>query len=188
MSKRQLVLASLPIFIAILSLTGLSYGAPSQLTQTPLDGAAGVVVDRTAEQAPLQGEMAGMMLPAGALFASAEKPGLFDDQRGSVGNQAQTKEWEARTLRTVGLAELSVGFGTTTVGLLLIGDSFASGLATAVIGIAVIYLGYTDLSASRRFFYPDSLLSEDSMKKELLSGTESDQSKSNMVFAMQVKF
>jgi len=136
----------------------------------------------------LQWEKAGMTLPDGALFASAEKPGLFGDQRGSVGNQSQTKEWEARTLRTLGLAELAVGFGTTTVGLLLIGDS-AIGVIPAIVGIAVIYLGYTDLSASKRFFYPDSLLSEDSMKKELLSGTESDpQNKPGLIFAMQVNF
>jgi len=133
--------------------------------------------------------MVGLTLPAGAQFASAAKPGLFEDQRSSVGNQSQTKEWEARTLRTLGLAELAVGLGTATVGVLLMSDSFTAGLVPALIGIAVTYLGYTDLSASRRFFYPDSLLSEDSMKKELLSGTESDPlNKPSLVFAMQVNF
>ncbi len=188
MSKKWLVLANLPIFIAILSLTGLSYGAPGQIASSPLDE-AGVVMDRTDDQEPLQSRMAGLTLPAGAQFASAAKPGLFEDQRGSVGSQSQTKEWEARTLRTLGLAELAVGMGTATVGILVMSDSFGAGIVPALVGIAVTYLGYTDLSASRRFFYPDSLLSEDSMKKELLSGTDSDpRNKSNLVFAMQMKF
>ncbi len=163
MSRRLFSLTTLSVLVAFLSLTELSYGA------------AGI-------------NSSEVNLPAGIQYARADNPGLFDDQRSVVGYQPQTKEWEARTLRTLGLGELAFGLGTATVGLMVIGDDFV-GIIPLIVGIGVAYLGYTDLSASKRFFYPDPLFSGDRLKEERLSRTEFDrQGPTDLAFAMQLKF
>ena len=72
----------------------------------------------------------------------------------------QTKEWEARTMRTIGLVEFFGGIGLAITGIVVMDDSAPAGLAAIAAGIGSAYIGYKDLKASKRFFYPNSFYSQ----------------------------
>ena len=91
--------------------------------------------------------------------ASSAKGRLFGSPESVVGVEEQTKEWQARTLRTMGIVELSGGALMALGGLALISDSGIAGAIMGGIGAFWAYLGYTDLKAANRFFYPKPLLS-----------------------------
>lgn len=97
---------------------------------------------------------------------STTKRGLFGTPDSVVGHQEQTKEWQARTLRTMGITELSGGALMVLGGLALISDSGIAGVVMGGIGAFWAYIGYTDLMAAKRFFYPDPLLSKNRQDDE----------------------
>jgi len=83
-----------------------------------------------------------------------------------VGYKDQTKEWEARTLRSVGLLEFFGGIGLAITGIVVMDDSAPAGLASIAAGIGAAYIGYKDLKASKRFFYPNSLYSQKDIRED----------------------
>ena len=91
---------------------------------------------------------------------------------GVLSSQQQTKEWEARTLRLMALTELGFGTFTTLIALEIIDESAVAGLIFGGIGVGMAYLGYQDMKAAKRFFYPQGLLSSNDSDYGVGSGKD----------------
>ncbi len=94
--------------------------------------------------------------------------GLFGRPQSVMEYRDQTKEWEARTLRSLGLVEFFGGIGLAVTGIVIMDDSAGGGIAAILAGIGSAYIGYKDLSAAKRFFYQKSLFSRKDMHEDLM--------------------
>ena len=110
---------------------------------------------------------------------------VFGKPQSVVDNRAQTKEWEARTLRSLGLLEFFGGIGLAITGIVIMDDSAPGGLASIAAGIGAAYIGYKDLKASKRFFYPNSLYSRKDIREDHMYGHDNTY-KNKKDFAIQV--
>ncbi len=112
---------------------------------------------------------------------------LFGEPQSVIDYKEQTKEWEARTLRLQGFGEFLGGIGLSIAGLVAIGDYPFAGIISLAIGVGATYLGYTDLKAAKRFFYPDSLFSQKHIYDEQMYGLN-HKDQNNHIFALHIKF
>ena len=120
--------------------------------------------------------------------SSAKKGGfnLFGKPQTVIDYKDQTKEWEARTLRSLGLVEFIGGIGLAITGIVIMDDSAPGGLASIAAGIVSAYIGYKDLKASKRFFYPHSLYSQKEIPEDHMYPDKRNQNKKDFAIHMNL--
>ncbi len=185
--KKMVIIICVVIMGCIVSVD-LSYAETGQNGQSPsMKSDTG---DRSvSEHVVIPSDKTDAWLFAHDYRTSTEKKGgfnLFGKPQTVIDYKDQTKEWEARTLRSLGLAEFFGGIGLAITGIAILDDSAPGGLASIVVGIGAAYIGYKDLKASNRFFYPHSLYSQKDMPEDHMYPDKRNQTKKDFSIRMNL--
>ncbi len=187
---KKMVIIICAVIMGCIASIDLSYAETGQVGQSPsMKSDAG---DRiVSEQGVIPSNKTEAWLFAHDYRTSSEKKSgfnLFGKPQTVIDYKDQTKEWEARTLRSLGMLEFFGGIGLAITGIAILDDSAPGGLAAIVAGIGSAYIGYKDLKASKRFFYPHSLYSQKDMPEDHRYPDKRNQAKKDFAIRMNLAF